>query len=141
MGAQAQDLVEREPFRAALGFGQALGQVGVLAQDAAEMGLGHGDQVAGDFPGGKPAQRLGAPFIEPAPHKISAPFCAGLRQILEARGAHGGPEILFGLVWIDSEIRGHVVLCLEACHLPMLLMSRVFVSITENVSHGTDLRT
>jgi hypothetical protein len=92
MGAQAQDLVEREPFRAALGFGQALGQVGVLAQDAAEMGLGHGDQVAGDFPGGKPAQRLGAPFIEPAPHKISAPFCAGLRQILEARGAHGGPR-------------------------------------------------
>jgi hypothetical protein len=36
------------------------------------------------------------------------------------------PEILLGLVWIDSEIRRQVVLRLKARHLPVLLMSRVF---------------
>ena len=53
---QAEYLVEGEPFGAVLGLGPTLWQIWILAQDAPKMGLGHGDQIAGDLPGREQAQ-------------------------------------------------------------------------------------
>ena len=62
MRAQGMHFVQREPFGATRCLGPALRQFWVLFQHAAEMGLGYGDQIAGDFPGGKQTQLARAFF-------------------------------------------------------------------------------
>ena len=66
MRTQAQNFVQGEPFGAAVGLAGALGQLWVLFQHTAKMGLRDGDQILGDFPRGEEAQ-LFAPILVHSP--------------------------------------------------------------------------
>ena len=104
VGAQPQDLVEGEPLGAARRLGAALGEGGVGAQDAAEVGLGDRDQVAGDLPGREQAQGLAAAGLEAAAGEVVAAAGAGLGDGGEVAGADRAPELGEGLVGGDAEV-------------------------------------
>ncbi len=115
MGAQAQNLVEGEPLGAALGFRQALRQIGIGLQNPAEMRGRHRDQVAGDLPGREQPQLLVPVLFEAAAGKVIAPARAGIGDAGEIPGAGGGIEIGKGGVGVDVEIGGQVGAGLR-CH-------------------------
>ena len=129
-GAQLQHLVEGEPLGPALRLGGALRQVGVLAQHAAEMGRGDGDQVFRDLPGREGAQAAGAVLLQSATGEVLAPGAAGLRYGGEALGRLGIPERFQRRIGREIEIGGEVVTAHRA------LMSHVFCKVRQKAVHA-----
>ena len=104
VGAQAQHLVEGEPLRPARRLGAALGEGGVLAEDAAEVGLGDRDQVAGYLPGGEEPERLAAVRLVSAAGEVVAAAGAGLGDRRQVSGADRGAELGQRFVGGDAEV-------------------------------------
>ena len=140
MRAQAQHLVEGEPFRAPGGLGPALRQGGVGAEHPAEMRGRHRDQVFGDLPGGEQPQAPPAVRVMAAGDEIPPAFGAAPGDLGEVRRAHRRPQLGERLVGRDVEIRrqgvveslGHRVL---APHVLCFLQCSTIRGIWKNNRH------
>ena len=130
--AQAQHLVEGEPFRPGLGFGMALRQLGVGLQHPAQMALGDGDQVAADLPGREAPQMACVPGVEAAARQVLAAGGAGAGEGGKLRRADRLAEARGGPVGVDAEIGG------LHCSGPHV---RCFCQNTENALHGRKFAT
>ena len=104
VGAQAQHLVEGEPLGAARRLGTALGEGGVGAEDAAEVGLGDGDQIAGDLPGREEPQGLAAARLVAAAGEVVATAGAGFGDRREVAGTDRRAELGERLVGGNAEV-------------------------------------
>ena len=76
------------------------------------MGLGHGDQVTGDFPGRKQPQAFLPLFIHPARGEIGASLRTGLRDPRKTRSRERRVQFRQRRIGVDVEIGGrpHAVL-------------------------------
>ena len=134
-GAQLQHLVEGEPLGAPLGFRGALGQVGVLAQHAAEMRGRDGDQVLGDLPGREGAQTARPVLLQAPLGQVGASGPAGLGNGRKAGGCFGCPQCLLRPIGREVEIRRKAV----TAHFA--LMSHVFLKVRQKAVHATIIGT
>ena len=105
MGAQAQHLIQREPFRTGLGFRAALRQIGVGFQHPAEMRGRDRDQIFGDFPGRKLPQHLAAFGVHPPAGQIIAAPRAGRGDLGKACRAGDRAKVVQRALGRDVEIR------------------------------------
>ena len=103
------------------------------------MGLGHRDQVTGDFPGGEQPQAAAAAGIEATPGQILPPRLAGLGDAAKALGGGRAAEPGQRQIGVDGEIGGQAAQ--RICFHARGLICCVFASIRKNTAYGRKDRT